>query len=65
MVDFVHFLRLFGHRIDIELIFIENVKFRLNFHIKLVSFKNMDIWPKYIIFVAYAQIWAYSIWGNG
>ena len=35
----------------------ENVKFRLTFHIKLVSFKNIDIGPVYgsnsIIFGAY------------
>ena len=43
----------------------ENVNFRLTFHIKLVSFKNIDICiingPKSIIFGAYVQIWAYSI----
>ena len=43
----------------------ENEKFRLTFHIKLVSFKNIDICPIYgsksIIFDAYVQIWAYSI----
>ena len=66
MGDFVNFLRLFDHSlVDIELIFIENVKFRLTFHIKLVSFKNIDICPiygpKFIIFGAYVQIWAYSI----
>ena len=36
------------------------------FHIKLVSLKNIDICliygPKSIIFGAYAQIWAYSIY---
>ena len=64
--DFGQFLRLFDHRIhikvDIELIFIENVKFKIIFHIKLVLFKNIDIYePKSIIFGVYAQIWAYSI----
>ena len=43
----------------------KNVQFRLTFHIKLVSFKNIDICPIYgpksIIFGAYDQIWAYSI----
>ena len=43
---FVHFLRLFDHRIhsqvDIELIFIENVNYMFNFHIKFVSSKNID-----------------------
>ena len=37
----------------------------LTFHVKLVSLKNIDIYsiygPKSLIFVAYAQIWAYSI----
>ena len=49
----------------IELVFIENVKIILTFHIKLVSFKNINICsiygPKSIIFGAYAQIWSYSI----
>ena len=48
---FVHFLQLFDHRIhscvDIELILIDNVKFRLNFYMKLVSFKNIDTCPIY------------------
>ena len=52
--------------IYIELLFIENVKVRLTFHIKLVSFKNIIIFPIYgpksIIFGAYAHIWAYSIY---
>ena len=43
----------------------ENVYFRLTFHIKLVSFTNIDICtiygPKSIILGAYVQIWAYSI----
>ena len=42
------------------------MKFRLTFHIKLVSFKNIDIWLIYglesIKFVAYVQIWAYGFW---
>ena len=46
MGDFVHFLRLFDHKVhsklDIELIFIENVKNMLNFHIKFFSSKNID-----------------------
>ena len=69
MGDFDIFLQLFEHRIHslvhIELIFIENVKFRRTFHIKLVLFKNINICriygPKSMIFVAYVQIWAYSI----
>ena len=40
--------------------FIANVNFRLTFHIKLVSFENIDICPIYgsksIIFGVYAQI---------
>ena len=59
MGDFVYFLRLFDHRIHsyvvTELIFIENVKYRLRFYIKFVSFKIFDIYgPKSIIFGAYA-----------
>ena len=69
MGDLVHFLRLFDYRIHsyvgIERIFINNVLFKLNFHIKLVSFKNIDICPIYgsksFIFGAYAQIWSYNI----
>ena len=60
MGDFGHFLRLLDHRIhskvDIELIFIiEKVKLRLFLHIKLVSFKNIDI---------FSNLWAkiYHIW---
>ena len=60
-------LRISDHRIhievEIELIFIENVYNRLNFHKKLVSFKNIDICPidvsKSIIFGA--NLRAYSI----
>ena len=42
------------------------MKYRLTFHIKLVSFKNIDIFqihgPKSIIlFGAYAPSWVYSI----
>ena len=39
---------------------------RLTFYIKLVSFKNIDIWPIYkpnfIKFGTHAQIWAYGFW---
>ena len=52
MGDFGHFLRLFDQRIhskvDIGLIFIENVKFRLTLHIKLVSFKNITIFTQFM-----------------
>ena len=43
--------------------------FRLTFHMKLVSFKNIDIRLIYgrntIKFGAYAQIWAYGFWPYG
>ena len=35
----------FGHKPDIEIIITYIVKFRLNFHIKLVPLKNIDILP--------------------
>ena len=43
MGDFGHFCDYLTTEVDIELIFIENVTLRLTFHIKLVSFKNIDI----------------------
>ena len=62
LVNFCDYLTI---EVCIELIIIENMKIRLTFHIKLVSFENIDICPIYgpnsIIFGAYVQIWAYSI----
>ena len=70
MDNFVHFwwsFRLSVHNsTDIELT--EYMKFRLTFHIKLVSFKNIDIRPIYepksIKFSAYAQIWPFLVFGS-
>ena len=60
------FCDLFSHRIaiaiNIGLLLMKNMKFRLTIHLKLVSFKNIDIWlnygPKTIKFIAHAHIWA-------
>ena len=43
MGDFVHICDNLTTEVDIELLFIEHVTFRLTFHTKLVLFKNIDI----------------------
>ena len=67
---FVHFLWSYppysiAISLDIELLVIENILFRLTFLLKVVSFKNIDIWlnygPKTIKFGARAHIWACGV----
>ena len=65
MVDCIQFCDYLKTESTVKLISIKNVNYRLTFHIKLVTFENIDICPIYrpksIIFCAYIQIWANSI----
>ena len=38
------------------------MKFKLTFHIKLVSFKKIDIWPIYLSNLVGIKFGAYQIW---
>ena len=61
--NFVHFRQFCGLIIYISTNITENMKFRLIFHKRLVSFKNIDILliygQKSIKFGTYDQIWVY------
>ena len=67
MVRFVCFLRFLGHKIhNLAYINIQICTNMSNYHIfdnNLVSFKNIDVWPRYgsktVIFTTRSHIWAY------